>query len=71
MYWKFEKPQNAPCKLMSNDMGYEALISAVKRDKKPDVVVMIFVPPLAKDLVCFHIYIPIDYLPFGSGMGYG
>ena len=54
MYWKFEKPQNAPRKLMSNEMGYEALISAVKGDKKSDSVVMIFMPPPAKDLVSVY-----------------
>ena len=70
MYWKFEKPQNAPRKQMSNEMGYEALISAVKGDKKPDAVVMIFMPPPAKDLVCFYTLIPINYLPFESGIGY-
>jgi len=70
MYWKFEKPQNAPCKLMSNEMGYEALISGVKRDKKPDTVVMIFMPLPAKDLVCSYFWSVIGYLPFGTGMGY-
>jgi hypothetical protein len=65
-----EKPQNAPRKLMSNEMGYEALISGVKGDKKPDTVVMIFMPPPAKDLVCSYFRSFIGYLPFGTGMGY-
>jgi hypothetical protein len=70
MYWKFEKPQNAPRKLMSNEMGYEALISGVKGDKRVDTVVMIFMPPPAKDLVCSYFWSCIGYLPFGTGMGY-
>jgi len=70
MYWKFEKPQNAPRKLMSNEMGYEALISGVKGDKRVDTIVMIFMPPPAKDLVCSYFWSCIGYLPFGTGMGY-
>ncbi len=70
VYWKFEKPQNAPHKLMSNEMGYEALISGVKGDKRVDTIVMIFMPPPAKDLVCSYFWSCIGYLPFGTGMGY-
>ena len=70
MYWKFEKPQNAPHKLMSNEMGYEALILGVKGDKRVDTIVMIFMPPPAKDLVCSYFWSCIGYLPFGTGMGY-
>jgi hypothetical protein len=64
MYWKFEKPQNAPHKLMSNEMGYEALISAVKDDKKSDSVVMIFMPPPVKDLVSVYFSSSVSYLLF-------
>jgi len=67
MYWKFEKLHNAHCKLMSNEMGYEALSLA---DIKPDTAVMIFMPPPAKYLVCSYCWSFIVYLPFGTGMGY-
>jgi len=55
---------------MSNEMGYEALISGVKGDKRVDTIVMIFMPPPAKDLVCSYFWSCIGYLPFGTGMGY-
>lgn len=50
LYWKFEKPLGAPRKLVRNKVGYEAMVSSVS-EKKGDCVVLVFMPPLEKDVV--------------------
>jgi hypothetical protein len=48
--WKFDKPLGAPRRLMTNDVGYDAMLSSVN-EKKGDCVVFVYMPPPEKDVV--------------------
>jgi endonuclease III len=38
--WKFENPQNAPCKKIANEAGFEALVDVVMAKQTTDNVVV-------------------------------
>jgi len=44
MQWKFETPLGGLRKLLANDTGYDAMVSALKT-KKGDVAVFVYMPP--------------------------
>ena len=45
--WKFETPLGGLRKLLTNDIGYNAMVSATKA-KKGDVAIFVYMPPLVK-----------------------
>jgi hypothetical protein len=47
MQWKFETPLGGLRKLLANDTGYDAMVSAAKT-KKGDVAVFVYMPPPVK-----------------------
>jgi hypothetical protein len=47
LQWRFETPQNGQRKLVTNQIGYEAMISAAKL-KKGGAVIFVYMPPPAK-----------------------
>jgi len=52
--WKFDKPLGAPCRLMTNDVGYHAMLSSVN-EKKGDCVMFVYMPPPEKDVVRYKL----------------
>jgi hypothetical protein len=48
--WKFDTPANGVCCLMTNEVGYEVMLTAVK-GKKGECVVFMYMPPPKKDMV--------------------
>ena len=48
--WKYDKPANATRVPLTSEMGYETLISSVKK-KKGDFMVHVFMKPPSKDVV--------------------
>lgn len=48
--WKFDKPQSATARLMTNEVGYKAMIDAAK-EKRGDSVIWVYMAPPAKDAV--------------------
>lgn len=50
LVWKFETPMNGPRRPLPNEVGYEAMIGAV-RGKKGDSVIFVYMPPPKKDIV--------------------
>ena len=48
--WKFDTPANGVRRLMPNEVGYEAMLTAVK-GKKGECVVFVYMPPPKKDMV--------------------
>lgn len=50
LQWKFDKPLGAPRRLMTNNAGYDAMVSSVS-EKKGDCVVFVYMPPPEKDVV--------------------
>ena len=49
--WKFEKPLNAPRRVMANQAGYDAMITAVKAKPSDTCTIEVYMPPLRKDMV--------------------
>ncbi|KAG2144339.1 hypothetical protein DEU56DRAFT_754385 [Suillus clintonianus] len=48
--WKFENPQNAPCKKIANAAGFEVLIDAVRAKQTNDnVIVWLYTPKPVKE----------------------
>jgi hypothetical protein len=52
--WKYDKPANATRVPLTSEMGYETLITSIKK-KKGDFMVHIFMKPLSKDLVSCYL----------------
>ena len=50
LQWKFDKPLGGPRWLMTNDAGYDAMISSVS-EKRGDCVIFVYMPPPEKDVV--------------------
>jgi len=50
--WKFDKPLAAPRKLVTNDVGYDAMLSSML-DKRGDCVIFVYMPLPAKDVVSY------------------
>ena len=50
LVWKFETPMGGPRCPLPNEVGYEAMIGAV-REKKGASVIFVYMPPPKKDLV--------------------
>jgi hypothetical protein len=48
--WKYDKPANATRVPLTSEMGYETLISSVKK-KRGDFMVHVFMKPPSKDVV--------------------
>ena len=59
--WKFEKPLNAPRRVMANQAGYDAMITAVKAKPSDTCTVEVCMPPPRKDMVS-------DYLALLSSL---
>jgi len=55
LQWKFETPLGGFRKLLTNEVGYNAMISAVK-GKKGDVAVFVYMPPPAKSDVVSDVF---------------
>jgi len=66
MQWKFETPLGGLRKLLANDMGYNALLSAAKA-KKGDVAVFVFMPPPVK---VEEVWLAFDTIIVGSNDGF-
>ena len=49
--WKFEKPLNAPRRVMANQAGCDAMITAVKAKPSDTCTVEVYMPPPCKDTV--------------------
>ena len=49
LVWKFETPMGGPRRPLPNEVGYEAMIGAV-REKKGASVIFVYMPPPKKDL---------------------
>ena len=49
--WKFEKPLNAPQRVMANQAGYDAMIMAVKAKPSDTCTIEVYMPPPCKDTV--------------------
>jgi len=67
--WKFDTPTNGVCRLMSNKIGYEAMLTAV-RAKKGESVVFMYMPPPKKDIVRQLSTIVIYVLTFLVGLAH-
>ena len=52
--WKFDTPANGVRRLMPNEVGYEAMLAAV-RAKRGECVVFVYMPPPKKDMVRNHL----------------
>src|SRR5882762_10062935 len=66
MQWKFETPLGGLHKLLANDMGYNALVSAAKA-KKRDIAVFVFMPPPVK---VEEVWLAFDTIIVGSNDGF-
>jgi len=55
--WKFEKPLNAPRRVMANQAGYDAMITAVKAKPSDTCTVEVYMPPPRKDIVSDYLSI--------------
>jgi len=65
MWWKFEMPLGGLHKLLANDIGYNAMVSAAKA-KKGDVAVFVYMPPPVKVEEVWLILNPIIIISEGQ-----
>jgi hypothetical protein len=58
--WKFEKPLNAPRRVMANQAGYDAMITAVKAKPSDTCTVEVYMPPPRKDMVSDYLSVILE-----------
>jgi len=58
--WKFEKPLNAPRRVMANQAGYDTMITAVKAKPSDTCTVEVYMPPPRKDMVSDYLSVILE-----------
>jgi len=55
--WRFETPVNLQPKLLANEVGYTAMITAVKSCRKDQVIFLYIPEPVSREKVCLILWI--------------